>query len=288
MKLKQCDTSKPCTKYAVRQRYDSYTKSEHEVWRIALTALVSVLESRCAVPYLSSLRACGLTIERLPRLAEIRDALRRFGWNAVMVDSFIPTPAFMVLQAQCTLPITHQVRSASQAGYTPIPDIVHEAAGHLPMLVDSEYRRFLKRFGYEGQRLRYSALDRRIYEAQKSFAEYLSSSNQDPVAVQDMQAELEALRQKQQDAVTPACMVARFQWWTIEYGLIGPHARLYGAGLLSSSSEALATSETPKLALSLDCLNFDYEISRPQPQLFVTEDWVHLNDQLDQLVEHVS
>ena len=59
----------------------------------------------------------------------------------------------MALQAQRVLPITRHVRAQSQLGFTPIPDIIHEAAGHLPMLVEPEYRRFLERFGEEGSDL---------------------------------------------------------------------------------------------------------------------------------------
>ena len=34
--------------------------------------------------------------------------------------------------------------------YTPAPDIVHEAAGHAPILLDPTYAKYVKRFGQIG------------------------------------------------------------------------------------------------------------------------------------------
>ena len=278
----------PVAQFSVSQRYDRYVDADHESWRCAMRALANVLESRCAVPYVKALRECGLSMLRLPKLSEINQALERFGWQTVMVDSFIPPPAFMALQAERILPITRFVRAHSQLGYTPIPDIIHEAAGHLPMLVDSDYRCFLQRFGEIGKNLKYSDLDEQVYLAQKRYAEYAGLHRNEISTLNSLRSELEDLRRRQKDALTPACLLSRFHWWTVEYGLVGEDAKLFGAGLLSSSTEALATDETPQRRLSLECLEFDYEISRMQPQLFVADDWSHLNDQLIRVLAHIS
>lgn len=278
----------PVAQFSISQRYDRYSDSDHESWRCAMHALIHVLESRCAVPYASALRQCGLRTNRLPKLTEINQALSHFGWHSVMVDSFIPPPKFMELQAQRILPITRHVRTSSQLGYTPIPDIIHEAAGHLPMLVDPEYRRFLQRFGEEGKRLAYSELDERVYLAQKRFAEYAGLPFPDINRLDELRRELDSLRSQQKKALTPACLLSRFHWWTVEYGLVGQDAKLFGAGLLSSSTEALATDRTKRLRLSMDCLDFDYEISKMQPQLFVADDWTHLHDELSAVMRYVA
>lgn len=277
----------PLAQYGVAQRYDRYVAEDHETWQRALQSLVATLESRCAVPYAAALQACGLNSCRLPRLVEINQGIGRYGWNAVMVDSFIPPTVFMSFQASKTLPITRQVRAMNQLLYTPIPDIIHEAAGHLPMLVDSQYRAFMQRFGEIGEGMRFSTLDERVYTAQKDFAEYAAQEQADQATLSAMQVELESLRKTQAKALTPACLVSRFHWWTVEFGLIGPDALLYGAGLLSSAGEAISSDKTSKRRLSLDCLDFDYEISQMQPQLFVADDWAHLNDELERLQAHI-
>ena len=278
----------PSVAHGVGQCYATYSDVEQKTWRNAMNALVEVLDARCAVPYKPALKACGLTRDHIPRQSEIDVAIGEFGWTSVMVDSFIPPPEFMYLQAKCTIPITRFVRAATQVGYTPIPDIIHEAAGHLPMLTEPNFRRFMQRFGEEGQALSFSELDLRVYESQKVLAEYASREAACQTTLDAMATELGALRDEQQRALTPACMVSRFHWWTVEYGLIGEDAKIFGAGLLSSSQEALATDATHRLRLSLDCLDYPYEISRMQPQLFVVDDWDHLNDQFDQLMRAIS
>lgn len=42
------------------------------------------------------------------------------------------------------LPIARDMRSVEHIGYTPAPDIVHEAAGHAPIIADKDYRFFLE------------------------------------------------------------------------------------------------------------------------------------------------
>ena len=278
----------PVAQFSVSQRYDRYSESDQESWRCAMRALVKVLESRCVVQYEQAMSQCGLRTNRLPKLAEINRALSHFGWQSVVVDSFIPAPVFMKLQSQRILPITRHVRTFSQLGYTPIPDIIHEAAGHLPMLVEAEYRRFLQRFGAEGQFLAYSDLDARVYQAQKRYAEYAGFLERDETTLASLREELEHLRDEQKEALTPACLLSRFHWWTVEYGLIGQDAKLFGAGLLSSSAEALATDRTKKQRLSLDCLDCDYEISNMQPQLFVADDWRDLDNQFTAVMRYVA
>lgn len=270
--------------FEVDQFYDRYSDEDHEAWRSTTRKLVQVLESRCAIPYGESFRQCGLNTERLPHLAEIQQALRKFGWNACMVDSFIPPRTFMALQARRTLPITRQIRSHQQSGYTPIPDIVHESAGHLPMLVSPGYRSFLQRFGELGSQVSHSAVDEKVFCAQKQYAELVAMPTPEQTQLLEVFSQLEELRRAQRSALTPACLLTRLHWWTVEYGLIGEEALIYGAGLLSSSDEAQKIDQVELLPLNESCLTFGYEISTMQPQLFVAEDWDHLESELNRIV----
>ena len=77
-------------------------------------------------------------------------------------------------------------------------------------------------------------------------------------------------------------------WWTVEYGLIGDIKcpQIYGAGLLSSVSESqnCLSKEVKKIPFSLDCINTSYDITEPQPQLFVTPNFEKLSEVLDEIV----
>jgi phenylalanine-4-hydroxylase len=81
-------------------------------------------------------------------------------------------------------------------------------------------------------------------------------------------------------------------WWTVEYGLVGPleSPKIYGAGLLSSVGESYhcLSSKVKKIPLSIDCVKVPYDITRPQPQLFVTPNFRTLSKVLEEFSETMA
>src|SRR6185437_16585822 len=84
------------------------------------------------------------------------------------------------------------------------------------------------------------------------------------------------------DYVSEATELSRMGWWTFEYGLVGglKDPKIYGAGLLSSMGESFHClgPRVKKIPFSLDCVKVTYDITRPQPQLFVAESFEELSD----------
>jgi phenylalanine-4-hydroxylase len=80
-------------------------------------------------------------------------------------------------------------------------------------------------------------------------------------------------------------LLSRLHWWTVEYGLIGTleNPKIYGAGLLSSIGESSTCmhEDVKKLWYNIDTINYSYDITKPQPQLFVTETFQNLIDVLE-------
>lgn len=91
--------------------------------------------------------------------------LREIGWAAVAVDGFIPTAAFLEFQAYKVLVIAQDIRQVDHISYTPAPDIIHESAGHAPIIANPEYAEYLRRFGEIGCKAISSASDFELYEA---------------------------------------------------------------------------------------------------------------------------
>ena len=63
------------------------------------------------------------------------------------------------------LVIAADIRPIDQVLYTPAPDIIHEAAGHAPIIADQEYSAYLRDFGKAGSRAFSSVYDAQVYEA---------------------------------------------------------------------------------------------------------------------------
>jgi phenylalanine-4-hydroxylase len=197
----------------------------------------------------------------------------------------------MEFQAYNVLVIAADIRPIDQVLYTPAPDIIHEAAGHAPIIADEEYSAYLRDFGKAGTRAFSSAYDNKVYEAIR----HLSILKADPytsfVAIEEAEAELDKLS-KLQDEPSEMALLRNLHWWTVEYGLIGSmeNPKIYGAGLLSSIGEShnCMKPKVKKLPYSLEAQNYTFDITTQQPQLFVTPDFNYLNTVLDQYLDTMA
>ena len=151
--------------FAVDQRYDDYTPVDHAVWRFIMRQNIFFLKEYAHKVYFQGLLDTGISFERIPRIQEMNDILGKIGWGAVAVDGFIPPAAFMEFQAYKVLVIACDMRQIHHIEYTPAPDIVHEAAGHAPIIVDREYSNYLQRFGEVGAKAMSSKKDFELYRS---------------------------------------------------------------------------------------------------------------------------
>ena len=271
-------------RFVVEQDHAAYTPRDHAVWRHILHKLTEHLKDKAHPSYLSGLAATGIGLERIPSLDEMNEKLSQMGWSAVAVRGFIPPAVFTELQSLGVLAIAADIRSHEHIEYTPAPDIIHESAGHAPILADRRYATYLKRCGEVGFRAIASVEDQAVYEAIRN----LSVVKEDPAATEEegrlAEARLHAAAASRR-YVSESTRASRLYWWTAEYGLVGELAQpqIYGAGLLSSLGEAIhcLTPTVTKLPLSLACADTEYDITRMQPQLFVARDFEQLFEVLD-------
>jgi phenylalanine-4-hydroxylase len=96
--------------YIVDQHYGHYTPVDHAVWRYVMRQNYSYLKDVAYYPYIPGLEKAGLTIEKIPNLQDMNNALAKIGWGAVTVDGFIPPAAFMEYQAYRVLVIAADIR----------------------------------------------------------------------------------------------------------------------------------------------------------------------------------
>ena len=266
-------------RYVVEQDYAQYTEVDHAVWRFVLLQTYQRLEHTAHPAYRQGLAQTGISVERIPRIPEMSACLERFGWHAVCVDGFIPPRAFQEFQAASILPIAADMRSKDHLVYTPAPDIIHEAAGHAPILPAPEYAAYLRAIGEVGKKAFSSPEDAQVYAAIFELSELKETRGAPLASVTAAEARLgHALSAV--SYTSEASRLSRLYWWTAEYGLVGTPSdyRLYGAGLLSSlwESHACHDASVRKLPLSAACIEQGYDITRTQPQLFVARDFEQL------------
>lgn len=262
------------------QNYEDYSAIDQAVWRYVMRKNVDFLSKVAHKSYLDGLKQTGISIDSIPNMYGMNRILKDIGWAAVAVDGFIPPNAFMEFQAYNVLVIASDIRQLEHIEYTPAPDIIHEGAGHAPIIANPEYSEYLRRFGEIGCKAISSAKDYELYEAVRhlSIIKEAPNSNKDDIASAEQNVEE---LQKNMGAPSEMALIRNLHWWTVEYGLIGniDDPKIYGAGLLSSIGESAwcMTDEVDKLPYSIKSTYKNFDITKPQPQLYVTPDFAHLS-----------
>ncbi|MDX1828596.1 MAG: aromatic amino acid hydroxylase [Lutibacter sp.] len=278
-------------KYIVKQPYESYTYQNQAVWRYVMRMNIDFLSKVAHKSYLKGLKKTGISVESIPKMEGMNRILKDIGWAAVAVDGFIPPNAFMEFQAYKVLVIASDIRTLEHIEYTPAPDIIHEAAGHAPIIANPEYAEYLRRFGEIGSKAISSAKDFEIYEAVRK----LSILKEDPNSTEN---EIKAAQQKVEDLqnnigeLSEMAQIRNLHWWTVEYGLIGDiqSPKIYGAGLLSSIGESkwCLTDKVKKIPYNISAANQNFDITKAQPQLFVTPNFAHLSYVLEEFANKMA
>lgn len=272
--------------YCALQSYECYTPQDQAVWRFALRQLSAFLSEHAVPVYREGLKKTGITLEEVPRIQDMSEALSQFGWGAIAVEGFIPPKIFLEFQARRILPIAVDIRQYDHLSYTPAPDIIHEAAGHAPIIADQEYADYLTRYAELAQKAIFSDHDIRLYEAIRYLSDVKELRGVAQETIATAQASLDQVVAEKAE-VSEAGKVARLYWWTAEYGLLGSISapKLYGAGLLSSVMESkdCLSPTVKKIPLSIAAVDTPYDITEPQPQLFVARDYADLHHTLSEV-----
>jgi phenylalanine-4-hydroxylase len=170
-------------------------------------------------------------------------------------------PAFLFFDClrNREFPTTITIRRPDQLDYLPEPDIFHDIAGHVPMHTDPQFAETLVRFG----------------ECAHTAASLVAGIREEAGRVRALTSIIKAM--------------ARFFWFTIEFGLMQSRygLRVYGSGLLSSYGEiqhALESAAVQRYPIQLEwAVNQGFEIDHYQPLLFVVDSFDHLFGLVDQL-----
>ena len=114
-----------------------YTESETLVWRAIMDRLSAFHEVHAASCYLDGFRRLGLSALKPPDPGTLALRLRReSGFGLVLTDGLLDARVFLTHLGKRRQPCTVYLRHESRPDYTPEPDLVHEAVGHAPMLMN--------------------------------------------------------------------------------------------------------------------------------------------------------
>ena len=273
------------------QVYEDYTPINQAVWRYVMRKNVAYLSKVAHNSYLEGLQKTGLEIDNIPNMYGMNRILKEIGWAAVAVDGFIPPNAFMEFQAYNVLVIACDIRQLEHIEYTPAPDIIHEGAGHAPIIANPEYAEYLRRFGEIGCKAISSARDYELYEAIRLLSILKEAEDTPAEEIKKAEEHVDFL-QNNMGELSEMSRIRNLHWWTVEYGLIGTvdNPKIYGAGLLSSIGESAwcMTDNVKKIPYDISAADQSFDITKPQPQLYVTPDFAKLSEVLEEFANKMA
>jgi phenylalanine-4-hydroxylase len=273
------------------QNYDNYSAIDQAVWRYVMRKNVDFLKTVAHKSYIDGLNQTGILVDHIPNMYGMNRILKDIGWAAVAVDGFIPPNAFMEFQAYNVLVIASDIRQLEHIEYTPAPDIIHEGAGHAPIIANPEYAEYLRRFGEIGCKAISSAKDYQLYEAVRHLSIIKEAPNSKKKDIAYAEKTVEDI-QNNMGEPSEMALIRNLHWWTVEYGLIGTldNPKIYGAGLLSSIGESAwcMTDAVKKLPYNIEATFKNFDITKPQPQLFVTPNFAHLSLVLEEFANTMA
>ncbi|HML16692.1 MAG TPA: phenylalanine 4-monooxygenase [Bryobacteraceae bacterium] len=244
----------------IRQPYELYSKENHEAWRQLYSRMLPRWGKYANEHFLTGIRTLCLDSSRVPRLEDVNRFLNALtGFKAKAVSGYVPAFLFFDCLRNREFPTTITIRRADRLDYLPEPDIFHDIAGHVPMHTDRHFADTLVRFG----------------ECAHTAAEIVSGVRDASERVETLTSIIRAM--------------ARFFWFTIEFGLMRSRGglRVYGSGLLSSYGEiqhAIESPEVQRFPIQLEwAINQAFEIDHYQPLLFIVDSFDHLFSLVDRL-----
>jgi phenylalanine-4-hydroxylase len=246
----------------IHQPYELYSEANQETWRRLYRRLRPKWEKYANRKFMDGVENLMLDPDNIPRLEDVNRYLQPLtAFEAKAVSGYVPAYIFFDCLRQRQFPTTITIRDGERLDYLPEPDIFHDIAGHVPMHTDRRFADVLVRFGEVARQA-----------AQR--AQGLTMGD-------------DALRDRVVESNIRA--MARFFWFTIEFGLMreGNELKVYGSGLLSSNSEIEYCIESPdvqRYPLQLEwVINQYFEIDHFQELLFIVDSFDHLFGLVDDL-----
>ena len=244
----------------IHQPYELYSAANHDTWRRLYARMQERWRKYANRRFLQGLDTLRLDPERVPRLEDVNRFMEpRTGFQAKPVSGYVPAYLFFECLRNREFPTTITVRDGATLDYLPEPDIFHDVAGHVPMHTDTAFADALVRFG----------------ECARTAAHLVAGVRDEEERLRRLTSIVRAL--------------ARFFWFTVEFGLMreGGRLKVYGSGLLSSYGEIAHCVESPlvqRYPFQLEwVINQHFEIDKYQPLLFVVEGFDHLFDLVGEL-----
>ena len=139
------------TTAVVDQPWDSYTKTDHEVWATLYKRQRELLPGRASTEFLKTQDEMGMGEHGIPKFSDLNLQLKaKTGWEIIAVEGLLPELTFFDHLANRRFPVTWWIRKPEQLDYLSEPDLFHDLFGHVPLLMDPVFADYMEAYGKGG------------------------------------------------------------------------------------------------------------------------------------------
>lgn len=137
--------------YTVEQHWDRYTDEDHAIWRTLYSRQLPIIERYAAPEFIEGVHALQAPRDEIPKLEDTNRVLQgATGWCIVPVPGLIPEETFFDHLAHRRFPVTVWIRTRQELDYLVEPDVFHDFFGHVPLLVNPMFAKFMQAYGEAG------------------------------------------------------------------------------------------------------------------------------------------
>jgi monomeric phenylalanine-4-hydroxylase len=126
------------------QDYSLYSEQDHSTWFTLTDRHHQLHMDHAAREYCEGIEKLNIDRTRIIKIETVSDTLKLIsGWSLVPVSGLLSTKDFFYLLIEKKYPVTVYIRKASEIEFSEQPDIFHDVFGHLPLLTNEKFTKFL-------------------------------------------------------------------------------------------------------------------------------------------------
>ncbi len=129
--------------------FRKFTKEENQVWNILAERRLRNLKEIASPLHIKGWKALKISTKKIPDFTNINKKLKKLtGWQVASTGVQYEEDGHWISSlAEKKIRVTEYIRDKNSLNYTPLPDVFHDAFGHLPFLATPQYARIAYKFG---------------------------------------------------------------------------------------------------------------------------------------------
>jgi phenylalanine-4-hydroxylase len=137
--------SAPEKEKTLQQDYSAYSQEEHQIWEKLFEKHLSAIKGKACQEFIRGLEIMGDLVTRIPEIQKVSKLFEDIvGWKIVPVNKFLPSREYFQHLANKEFPVNIRLRDIAHFDFSNFPDTWHDVFGHLPLVTQPCYSRFLE------------------------------------------------------------------------------------------------------------------------------------------------